>query len=467
MYAQKEAGRSHKKLVTVVSLIWMLIACTEQNLAPIEQQIEKQARATDLRFGTRFTEAESKHFKPPTFTRITDFHQLKGSVLWGATGRDDKGNVYFGLSSSHKNDNTAYLYMYQPKYDQFIYQGNVIEQLEQQGLSYQGNSQNKIHSKIVQADDGMIYFASFDERGESTKTGALPTHGGHLWRKQPESSNWEHLAKTKHPLIAIQTAGHYVYGLGYWDHVLYQFDTRNQKMRTLTVGASLGHVSRNFFVNAQGDVFVPQVHKNEAQAYESSLEHYNSKLELVNSYPMPDYVYANKNSQHGIISFTNMANDDIYFVTGTGALYELSRKRSYGLKPSAQDSSLASASYSSNSASNSVSNNAPNNRAYSLRLVEFIGDSELAGTYAPSLFTIDGDDFLVIFGKQPGQAHYHWFIHQISTQTTVSYPLPDITSKQLLYGSVTRDDLGNFYVVGQGPNKQGDTAAVIFQLSYD
>ena len=64
---------------------------------------------------------------------------------------------------------------------------------------------------------------------------------------------------TPEALIAVATGGPYVYSLGYFNHVLYQFDTRTKRIRSVAVGAAGGHVSRNFFVDDRGHAFVSRV----------------------------------------------------------------------------------------------------------------------------------------------------------------------------------------------------------------
>ena len=65
--------------------------------------------------------------------------------------------------------------------------------------------QVKLHSRIVEAADGLLYFSTFDEAGEDQHSMSLPRWGGHLWRMQPADGQWEHLLSTKEALIAVKT----------------------------------------------------------------------------------------------------------------------------------------------------------------------------------------------------------------------------------------------------------------------
>jgi hypothetical protein len=64
-----------------------------------------------------------------------------------------------------------------------------------------------------------------DESGENSDGSRLPDSGGHLWRIGP-SGRWEHLAVAREALIAVAGGGRFVYALGYFNHVVYQYDTQ-------------------------------------------------------------------------------------------------------------------------------------------------------------------------------------------------------------------------------------------------
>jgi hypothetical protein len=219
----------------------------------VEQQNQDVVRRTlDQRLGNHFNEVSLKHFKPPNVTQLEIPIISEDSVLWGAKGRDDFGHVYFGVSTYSKNADTAFLYQYSPHNNRLIKQSDIISQLKKAGLYTVGISQNKLHSKFYQADDGYLYFTSFDQQGENGKKGILPIYGGHIWRKKPDTLNWEHIRATKEALIAVNTDGRFVYALGHLGHVLYQYYTQAQVTNQIRVGAIDGHISRNFLVSQNG-----------------------------------------------------------------------------------------------------------------------------------------------------------------------------------------------------------------------
>ena len=100
------------------------------------------------------------------------------NAIWGASGRDDQGHLWFGVSV--QDEKSARLIEYLPQQDRFVDHGDPVTALETHGLSRDGTRQVKIHSKIIQADDGHLYFSSMDEEGENHKTGALPHWGSCL-----------------------------------------------------------------------------------------------------------------------------------------------------------------------------------------------------------------------------------------------------------------------------------------------
>lgn len=408
--------------------ITILLGC--EKTADVESK-NYALRTLEQRLGTHFNEVSSKHFKQPNVTQLEFPIISEGAVLWGATGRDDFGNIYFGVSSNSKNVGTAFLYQYSPQSNNMIKQSDVISQLENAGLYKKGVSQNKLHSKFYQADDGYLYFTSFDEKGENDEKGTLPKHGGHIWRKKPNDLNWEHLLATKEALIAVNTDGRYVYALGYWDHILYQYDTQIQKFNKISVGAINGHVSRNFLVSQNGSVFVPKVERSVENMLKVNLNEYDTELNIVASHPLEHYLYEKEHSKHGIVSYINMKNGDMYFVTAVGALYKVSLN---------------------------------SHDKYHVTFEAFLSETSKKGSYFPSLFSINGENFLVTLGRLPKSKHYSWFVYETSTKTTAIYDFENISRDFLLYGSVTRDDFGGLYVVGLNRNEQ---KPVILKFFYD
>jgi hypothetical protein len=417
-------------LFYITLMLFFVLGCD----APTENKTGySTSRTLEQRLGTHFNEVNSKHFKPPNVTQLQLPNTQEDSVLWGATGRDDFGHIYFGVSTYSKNADTAFLYQYSPHNNSLIKQSDVISQMKKSGLYTDGISQNKLHSKFYQADDGYLYFTSFDEQGENGKQGILPIHGGHIWRKKPDALNWEHIRATKEALIAVNTDGRFVYALGYWGHVLYQYDTQAQVTNQIRVGAIDGHISRNFLVSQNGHVFVPKVEISANNTLVVNLNEYDSALNLVASTPLEHYLYDNKHSKHGIVSYINMKNGDIYFVTAVGALYKITQT---------------------------------SDDKHQVSFEVFLSEINEVGGYFPSLFSINGENFLVAFGRLSNSKHYSWLVYETSTKTTAIYDLKTFDNKNLLYGSVTRDDLGNFYVVGVDPSIRTKHQPIILQLSY-
>lgn len=411
-------------------ILLSLVACDKKDSAPIQ---DSQSRSKQDSLGTLYTEVHSSHFKPPIINSIQFPAGGSGAASWGATGKDDNGNIYVGVSTYPKYNNTAFLYQLDPSTNKVVEQSDVVSQLKRLNLFSKGQSQNKIHSKIYQADDGYLYFTSFDEGGENASRGTLSRHGSHFWRKKPNDQNWEHLLATDESLIALNTDGRYVYVLGYWNHVLYQYDTLSRRFNRITVGSVNGHISRNFLVNANGRVFVPRIADTEDNAIAVNLMEYDDQLNLIDTHPLEYYLDANRFSQHGIISYINMRNGDIYFITGQSALYRVYRTA---------------------------------DNKHKVDFVAFIDELDNPGGYFSSLFTIDGEDFLVGLGRLPNAATYSWFIHQISSKTTVMYDVKDYNNRFLLYGSATRDDLGSLYLVGVDTNDRNKHIPQLLQLTY-
>ncbi|MFT7005545.1 MAG: hypothetical protein ACJAXJ_000043 [Colwellia sp.] len=412
----------------IVLLMSLLSACSPADNSKTESDVQIPLRPFDLKVGTKFSPLPENPFQAPTLEEIPIV--LPQSVdnadaIWGATGRDDEGNIYFGVSTHGiakrlgNDSRTAYLYQYNPQSKKTTLQSDVLTELKRANIYQEGIGQNKLHSKIYQANDGYLYFSSFDEAGE--EEGINPTWGGHLWRKKPHALEWEHILSTEEALIAVNTNGRYVYTLGYWDHVLYQYDTKTANVRRTAVGSVSTHVSRNFLVDEKGHAFVPSLKENDYNEIEVYLNEYDTQLQLIEQYPMPNYQKDKIKHHHGIIGYTRMENGDIFFTTSDGGLYQL------------QLTAI--------------------NRQEKL---SYKGNIHPDGqAYVPSLFTFTGKDFILGLGSMPEKG-FQWIIYDSNSAITVNYKIdfPD-WKKPMFYGTLTKDNDGYFYVGGWRATSDG------------
>ncbi|MFC3120863.1 hypothetical protein [Agaribacter flavus] len=379
-------------------------------------------------FGAKFQAINANHFKPPTLSKIEGSYKYNGNAIWGATGRDRQGKIYFGVSNLVNPESSAYLYQLDPNTQDINLQSDTVSQLKQSGKFTLGMGQNKLHSKFYQASDGYLYFSSFDEQGESNSR--IPQYGGVLWRKLPERNEWEFVFSSDEALIALNSNGRYVYALGYWGHVLYQYDTELDSMRKIAVGSIPGHISRNFLVNRDGHVFIPKVYGEEPMV---ELVEYSPKLHQVNTFPFDGYTHQGVFSNHGIVSYVNMKNGDIYFMTATGILHRIEQTK--------------------------------NGRSKVVNLGSL--DENGGNTYVGALFSPDGAEMIVGLGRDHGDTNYYWILYNIAANTSVKYPILDVDLKgHLLYGSFTTDNNGNFYIVGSDRRDNSKHYPVIFKASY-
>lgn len=243
------------------------------------------------------------------------------NAIWGATGSDRRGHIWLGITSNDDKTGSAHLYELDPATDTVTDRGNVVAELERLGLRRPGERQMKIHSRIVEMPDGYLYFASMDESDENPDGSRLPTWGGHMWRIGP-SGRWEHLAVARQALIAVAGGGRFVYALGYFDHVVYQYDTRTGAVNAKTVGAAGGHVSRNFFADDRGHVFVPRVVRA-GTTLKALLVELDSGLREIASQPLGEYFEGGLDDSHGIVALHPDGSGGWLFSTGKGRLYRV------------------------------------------------------------------------------------------------------------------------------------------------
>jgi hypothetical protein len=341
-------------------------------------------------------------------------------AIWGSSGRDHRGHLWFGVSANGVQPPSAHLFEYDPATSTMTDRGGVVEALRQANVLKDGEGQMKIHSRIVQGGDGHLYFASCDEQGEAVDGSRLPTWGGHLWRLRLPENRWEHLFATPEALIAVAGAGRWIYTLGYFNHVLYQYDCATGKHRSLTVGAVGGHISRNFLCDIRGHAYVPRL-RRAGPTMITSLVEINTQLEEQGETRFGNYTQTADDNSHGITGVQPLADGTIVFTTDQGFLY---RVTPLDLLPAK---------------------------------VEPLGWFHPAGqAYVASLFTSDGKTHVLgyCWRSTPAGARSEWLIFDLAARTSVAVPLalPDFDGQPianpLLYGSLTRDQQGGCYLLG-------------------
>ena len=183
--------------------------------------------------------------------------------------------------------------------------------------------------------------------------------------------------------------------------------------KKVIVGSTQMHASRNFIVDDLGHAYVPKLIVNDFNEIEVLLAEYDSQLTLVATYPLPSYQSDDYEKHHGIVGYTSMKNSDIYFTSADGGLYHI--------KPFDK----------------------------SAKKVQYKGMIHPDGSaYIASLFSIDGESILFGVSKKKN-SKYEWIIYDSNLQQAISVLMPlNNIKKPLLYGSLTRDNNGDFYVVG-------------------
>jgi hypothetical protein len=356
---------------------------------------------------------------PPPSTREVALPEFGGAyAIWGASGADARGHIWLGIASNDGTSGSAHLYEYDPAADVATDRGDVVGQLRRLGLARAGERQMKIHSRVVTGADGLLYFASMDESGENADGSKLPTWGGHLWRLGPRGV-WQHLARTPEALIAVAAGERYVYALGYFRHVLYQFDTRTRTLRSVIVGADGGHVSRNFFVDARGHAYVPRVTEVPGGLPLAMLVELTTDLTEAGRHPLTHYFERGLSDSHGIVAVHDDGAGGWYFNTGKGRLYQVS-------VPASGPATVTDRGWFH-----------PAGSRYVAAMFRDAASGTLFGVSGPS---------------NHGGRRFEWVARRPDGGVSVAPILlrgsAEFPDGALLYGSMTRDTSGRYYVVG-------------------
>ena len=211
--------------------------------------------------------------------------------------------------------------------------------------------------------------------------------------------------------------GRYVYALGYWDHVLYQYDTLIGTTKRKLIGSVGGHISRNLVADARGHVFVPRVRRAANGALSAALVELDSELREIAATPLDAYLGKGvPDGNHGITGLAYIRDGRILFLTARGFLYSLAPPNPKAPGP-----------------------------ALKVRALGWIHPRGEA--YAASLFSLG--DSASIAAISTGQRGYEWVVMDLSTGISSAFPLDTQGLKDvLLYGSISRDNRGRAYAVG-------------------
>jgi hypothetical protein len=270
-----------------------------------------------------------------------------------------------------------------------------------------------------------------------------PKWGGHLWRLQPKNRHWEHLYSVPEGLVAVAGNGNWIYALGFWDHVLYQYNVQKVTWRRVRVGSVEGHVSRNIVVDRRGHVYVPRVRAwrpGEAAAHppteplSAELVEFDVDLKEVGSTPLSYYADTESGARrardsHGLVGLSYLADGSIVVTTHVGYLYRIT----------------------------------PADRG-AAKVQAFGWLHPDGASYASSLFPVDGNRYLtgVVTTQEAGP---QWIVYDLLTrQSHVQAFTGFDTRDTLLYGSSTRDDIGRFYVVGMQKNDPHGYKPILLQV---
>jgi len=416
--------KNHVALGVVGALAGVLLCAVSGGADPARRPSTYEGRIGSFFGPAPVTPIEAapptRELKLPAFADAT--------AVWGATGRDLQGRIWIGVSAGSPGM-SAHLIQYDPKADVMRDRGTVVDLLKAAGLYRAGGGQIKIHSRIVTADDGWLYFASTDEDGEHEDGAVLPQWGGHLWRVDPDSGGWQHLLTTSEGLVAVSGVGRYVYILGYWNHVLYQFDTATGKSKRTVVGSVGGHVSRNFLADVNGHAYVPRLTRSGQGKVTAALIEYDSDLQELAATPLEHYVGEGSiEENHGLVGLAYLADGRMVFTTQRGYLYLIEPQAGRAAKVST--------------------------------LGWFHPRPE---TYAPSLFAVDGRRFLAGVTHREGRSD--WVVFDLQTRRSIAHLLDTKSLKDvLLYCSISRDNAGRFYVGGWAANPAGGERPLLLQV---
>jgi VanZ family protein len=392
--------------------------------------------------------------EPPRFTSIP-LPEIPGALaIWGALGSDRRGMIWFGMSmESPPNEpapsgsrpsppRSARLFEYNPRSGELSERGDVLTALRAAKLDRPGISQTTIHTRIIEGDDGHLYFCSSDETGEEINGSALPRWGAHVWRLRRPEQRWEHLLAVPEALITMVIQGEYLYAMGYFQHVLHQLHLPTGKSRSVRVGAVDGHFSRNLVVDHRGHAFVPRLTRNRSvggSAVQVTLVELDVQLQTVGETPLKHYTRQSPTDSHGIVAWHPLPNQSIVFATETGFLYEVN--------PGTNPATIREVGYFH-----------PRGASYVNSLFVYPVPQSPPLLVGVAQYPSPRSSAAEITSPAPGSstnpvARYDWITFDLASGKGTATAIPigsPLGQAEYLTGSMTRDQQGSIYLAGNG-----------------
>ncbi len=426
------------------------LGCSSKPSVPIPEptgKVENTTRDGASVNSSRYREPESVDVRAERlkgdadrlrFLRAPQLYELElprfeaAHAIWGSTGVDHLGRVYFGAAAYGVEDASAHLLRYDPSTGKSVDLGGINEVLTRLGIRRTidyDETQMKIHSKIFQASDGNVYFSSQDEHDEKADGSQNARFGGRLFALDPLSDQWTCILTAPEGLIATACERRYVYAMGYFGNVIYRYDTKTKENRSIKLGTMGGHVSRNIFVDADEHLFAARLTPGSSindpgttlvgtTLVKSTLVELNPDLEIVNEWPLRDYAPTmDADFAAGITGYCRLSGGDIVFTTHSGAIWLLK------------------------------SDEVGDQRLQRLGWMHHSGPA-----YVASLFSPLAERFVGGFVQTKGS--YEWVIYDIEQRASTSLRLSEQDQKiletpgLLLCGCETLDRNANGYVVG-------------------
>ncbi|MFM8252747.1 MAG: hypothetical protein ACKOBW_14220 [Planctomycetota bacterium] len=244
-----------------------------------------------------------------------------GDSIRTGTTLDRQGRVWFAISSSNQEVGSAQLMVHDSEKGETRSLGSVADWLQKTRRYREGELSGQIVTPLVAAADGKIYFASLGEDLPRPNPERRPPWGSRLWRLDPQSGDWEHLAVVPDGVVSLAVRGDALFALAYPGHVVYQLQLTTGELKKQDIGSLAGHCCRTLLVDQRGHAFVPRVQNLAGKSVElielsESLEPLaTTSIEYFGTGPTPDLT--------GVIGSWEQGDGTVAFLTAAGALYRI------------------------------------------------------------------------------------------------------------------------------------------------
>lgn len=371
---------------------------------------------------------------------------------WWALGNDDSGNIYVAISNEIHPGGDVAIFKYDPVLNQMTFVNDLKSVSTAAGNWLPTENQQKVHTCLVRGADGRLYFATHDN-----SWGTLADHRGtHIYALENNTITDLSATATQYLNSAMQTvhsnigvhvenygtidlemtrgAPRLLYGVTYGDGYLYRLnlETGDIKMIAQTGQGYAVGVIRRFAVDNSGNAYVPMRGTNAGDIRIYKYDNAAGTWAYTGKSYTDSHLAASDLDKSGWrMHVYTKDGAKIYFISYDGKIYRFT---------------------------------------FATEALEYIGVLEANPNPTVSDLILSDDEqhlYSLVYEYAVNQNKFVDFNIQMGQATTIDSNITTYGPRDLIYGGLARDKLGQAYMVGWQFANTSITNIALFKINVE